>query len=228
MTNEEALEKMADLWQFLNEKQRCLLSKKLILRHYKQNEWIYRENDIPNQLLCLLKGKIKVTKCGITNRNQIIRVVKPIEYFGYRAYFAGENYVTAASAFEPSIVGMIPMENILQILNANNRLALFFMRELSIYLGNADSRTLSLTQKHIRGRLAESLLLLKHSYGFEEDDSTLTITPTREDLANLSNMNTANAIRTLSDFAAEGLIAVNGRRITILREDELKKISRLG
>ena len=65
---------------------------------------------------------------------------------------------------------------------------MFFIRQLSIDLGIADERTVNLTQKHIRGRLAESLLFLKESYGLEEDGSTLSIYLSREDLANLSNM----------------------------------------
>ena len=50
----------------------------------------------------------------------------------------------------------------------------------------------------------------------------------REDLANMSNMTTSNAIRTLSQFASEGLIALDGRKIQILDNEELTRISRLG
>ena len=42
---------------------------------------------------------------------------------------------------------------------------MFFIRQLSIDLGISDERTVNLTQKHIRGRLAESLIFLKESYG---------------------------------------------------------------
>ena len=52
---------------------------------------------------------------------------------------------------------------------------MFFIRQLSIDLGISDERTVNLTQKHIRGRLAESLLFLKDTYGVEEDESTLSI-----------------------------------------------------
>jgi hypothetical protein len=41
-------------------------------------------------------------------------------------------------------------------------------------------------------------------------------------------MTTSNAIRTLSQFAMEGLIALDGRKIQILDEEELTRISRLG
>ena len=107
-------------------------------------------------------------------------------------------------------------------------LAMFFIKQLSVDLGIADERTVNLTQKHIRGRLAESLLFLKESYGLEEDGSTLSIYLSREDLANLSNMTTSNAIRTLSQFATERLITIDGRKIKIIDEEKLKKISKIG
>ena len=50
----------------------------------------------------------------------------------------------------------------------------------------------------------------------------------RADLACLSNMTTSNAIRTLSAFACERLIAINGKNITIINEPELSNISKLG
>jgi len=86
----------------------------------------------------------------------------------------------------------------------------------------------NLTQKHLQGRLAESLLFLKDKYGLEEDESTLSIYLSREDLANFSNMTTANAIRTLSGFAAEKIVAIDGRKIKLIDINRLEKISRLG
>jgi CRP-like cAMP-binding protein len=86
----------------------------------------------------------------------------------------------------------------------------------------------TLTQKHIRGRLAESLIFLKDTYGYEDDHKTIKIYLSREDVANLSNMTTSNAIRTLSTFAQEGVIAIDGRKIRILDLPKLERISELG
>ncbi len=131
--------------------------------------------------------------------------------------------------FEPSVVCLIPMSAITTLVAQNNDLAMFFIRQLSIDLGISDERTVNLTQKHIRGRLAESLIFLKESYGLEEDGSTLSIYLSREDLANLSNMTTSNAIRTLSQFATERLITIDGRKIkNHRRRKKLKKISKIG
>ncbi len=216
------------MWSSLTNEQREFLANNFTVQSYKKNEMIYLEGETPSHLMCLLTGKVKIYKDGVGGRSQIIRMIKPTEYFGYRAYFAKEDFVTAAAAFEPSTVGLIPMTAILTVLSQNNDLALFFIRQLSVDLGIADERTVNLTQKHIRGRLAESLLFLMESYGLEEDGSTLSIYLSREDLANLSNMTTSNAIRTLSNFATERLITIDGRKIKIIDQEKLKKISRIG
>lgn len=219
---------ISDLWSALNPEQRELLSSNFTLQNYKKNEIIYHEGESASYMMCLLTGKVKIFKDGVGGRSQIIRMIKPVEYFGYRAYFAKEEYVTAAAAVEPSIICLVPMSVIMALINQNSNISLFFIRQLSVDLGIADERTVNLTQKHIRGRLAESLLFLKDSYGLEEDGSTLSIYLSREDLANLSNMTTSNAIRTLSNFSNERLITIDGRKIKIIDEEKLKKISKTG
>mgnify|MGYP000786390952 FL=1 len=168
-------EKLSDMWAPLNNEQREFLANNFTLQNYKKNEVIYCEGETPTHLMCLLSGKVKIYKEGVGGRSQIIRMMKPTEYFAYRAFFAKEDFVTAAAAFEPSLVGLVPMSAIMTLVTQNNDLAMFFIRQLSVDLGIADERTVNLTQKHIRGRLAESLLFLKESYGLEEDGSTLSI-----------------------------------------------------
>lgn len=225
---EEITAAIDDMWQLLTDDQRGLVAKSIETRRYKKHQVIYAEGETPSHLLCLIEGKVKIYRDGVGGRSQIMRVIKPVEYFGYRAYFAGGSFVTAAAAFENSIICTIPMSIIVRLVEENNRLAMFFIRLLAIDLGISDERTVNLTQKHIRGRLAESLLFLKEAYGLEEDGATISIFLSREDLANLSNMTTSNAIRTLSLFASEKLIAIDGRKIKIINEEELKKISRIG
>jgi CRP-like cAMP-binding protein len=155
-------------------------------------------------------------------------MIKPIHHFAYRAYFAREPYLTDASAFETSKVCIIPMSVVESLIRANSNLAVYYIRQLSVDLGIADARTVNLTQKHIRGRLADSILFLKDCYGFEEDAATLSIYLTRKELANLSNMSVSNAIRTLSTFVAEHIITIDRRKLKIIDEERLRKISRMG
>lgn len=219
---------MAEMWSVLSPEEKRIVTDNFSFLNFKKNQIIYAENEEPEMLWCLLKGKVKMYKSGIGDRVQILRLYRPVQYFGYRAYFAGEPYVSSAAAFEPSTLGAIPMEVVEGLIRKNNDLAMFFIHELSRNLGGSDTKIVNLTQKHIRGRLADALLLLADNYGMEDDEATLKIYMSREDLANLSNMTTANAIRTLTAFVAEKLIIVDGRKIKIINEPQLRKISKFG
>lgn len=221
-------EGLSDIWNVLTPEEKREITEKFTILQYKKGQIIYAEHEEPENLWILMKGKVKMYKSGIGDREQILRLYRPVQYFGYRAYFAGENYVSSCAALEASVIGFIPMVLVEKIIRKNNGLAMFFIHELSRNLGGSDTKIVNLTQKHIRGRLAEALLLLEDNYGLEDDEATLKIYMSREDLANLSNMTTSNAIRTLTSFVAEKLISVDGRRIKILNEPQLRKISKFG
>ena len=221
-------EDMADIWSILSSEEKRLVSDNLVIHTFKKNQVIYAEGDDPEYLWCLFKGKVKKTKEGVGGRVQILRLIRPVQYFGYRAFFAEEKYVSSATAIEPSIIGALPMTLVREIIHNNIELAWFFIRELSHNLGGSDTKIVNLTQKHIRGRLAEAIMVLLDNYGYEDDNSTLKIYMAREDLANLSNMTTSNAIRTLSTFVNEKILVVDGRRIKIINEPMLRKISKFG
>lgn len=221
-------EDLSEIWSVLDGDEKRRIVDNFTTHTFKKNQIIYAEGEEPEHLWCLLKGKVKLYKDGIGGRQQILRLIRPVQYFGYRASFAEEPYVSTAAAFEPSILGSIPMALVKELIQSNIRLAWFFIHELSRNLGGSDTKIVNLTQKHIRGRLAEALIALRESYGYEDDNATLKIYMAREDLANLSNMTTSNAIRTLSGFVNEKILIVDGRRIKIINEAALRKISKFG
>ena len=221
-------EDLAEIWTILDNDEKRLVIDNFTIHDFKKNQIIYAEGETPEYLWCLLNGKVKKFKDGIGGRQQILRLHRPVQYFGYRAYFAKELYVSRADAFEASTIGTVPLKLVDEFIYKNNKLAWFIIQELSRNLGGSDAKIVNLTQKHIRGRLAEALIVLKDSYGYEDDDSTLRIYMAREDLANLSNMTSSNAIRTLTSFVNEKIIAVDGRRIKIINEQMLRKISKFG
>ena len=205
-----------------------LLFKNHTCSSYKKGEIIYKEGDKPTGLICLSHGKVKVFKEGVGGREQIIKMTRPISFIGYRALFAGDNYISSAIAIEDSSICVISRDSIFRLIRTNGELALKMIRMLAVELGFSNNRTVTLTQKHIRGRLAESLLFLRDTYGFEDDEKTIKVYLSREDVANLSNMTTSNAIRTLSAFAGERVIEVHGRKIQIVDAMQLQEISTLG
>jgi CRP-like cAMP-binding protein len=216
------------IFSVLTPEEKEIIENKHICSFYKKGQLVYKEGDKPSGLICLSEGKMKIYKEGVGGREQIVRMAKPVGFIGYRALFAGENYIASAMALEDSSVCVIDKETLFELIKNNYQFALTIIRSLATELGLSNSRTVTLTQKHIRGRLAESLLFLLDTYGFEEDGQTLKVYLPREDMANLSNMTTSNAIRTLSNFASEGVLELYGRQIKILDLPALKRISRMG
>ena len=104
---EEIIKKICDYWSPLDEKEQALLAQDITVEQFRKNEVIYNELDRPGKMMFLIQGKVKIFKDGVSGRNQIVRVIKPIGIFGYRAYFAKEDYKTTAMAFEASMVAFV-------------------------------------------------------------------------------------------------------------------------
>jgi CRP/FNR family transcriptional regulator, polysaccharide utilization system transcription regulator len=226
--SENCIDNPKSVFSVLTPKEKEILKKSLIITSYKKGEIIFKEGDKPTGLICLAEGKVKVFKEGVGGREQIVRLAKPVGFIGYRALFAEEYHHAMAVAIEDSTTCTIEKDLIYKILRQNPEFSLSIIKAFATELGFSLDRTVTLTQKHIRGRLAESLVFLKETYGFENDGSTIKVYLSREDVANLSNMTTSNAIRTLSTFAGEGVIAIDGRKIKILDLTKLERISELG
>lgn len=191
------------LWEPLTDNEKKIISENITVEEYNKNDYIYKELEIPESIKWLITGKVKICKSGAMGRDQILRTIRQSEIFSFRAYFAEDDYLTSAIAFEHSIVASMPMKLVVKLMHQNNNVCMQLIKQLAIELGKADCRTINLTQKHIRGRLAETLIILKDRYGIEADGYTMSIYLSREELASMSNMTTSNAIRTLSAFAAE-------------------------
>lgn len=222
------IENPKSVFNVLSAKDKDGLQKSHTCSFYKRGEVIFKEGDKPSGLICLSEGKVKVFKEGVGGREQIVRMARPIGFIGYRALFAEEYHSASAVAIEDSIICTIEKDAIYRLLKTNTDLSLSIIKAFATELGFTINRTVTLTQKHIRGRLAESLMFLKDTYGFEPDGKTINVYLSREDVASLSNMTTSNAIRTLSTFAGEGVISIDGRKIKIIDLSKLERISDLG
>ena len=229
--NQESYGKLWELnkvWGHLTLEEKEYIDAHTQTRYFRKGEVLYDEGDPTEHIVMLVRGTVRLTKEGVGQRLQIIRLLKPYDTFGYRSAMAGDCHSTAATAMEPSVLYYVERDAFLQVIQKNIAFCYAVLVAMSKDLGISESQTVNLTQKHIRGRLAETLITLSKTYGMEGDGVTIAMYMAREDLANMSNMTTSNAIRTLSQFASEGLIGLDGRKIKVLDESELMRISRLG
>ena len=145
----------------LSDNEKNLLKNNLSCIVYKKGEIIFSEGDNPTGLVFLAEGKVKIFKEGVGGREQIVRLAKPVGFIGYRAFFAEEIHNATAIAIEDSVTCFLDKDVILQLIKSNAELSLNILKSFATELGLSYNRTVTLTQKHIRGRLAESLVFLK-------------------------------------------------------------------
>ena len=112
----------------------------------------------------------------------------------------------------------------ISFIKTNSTFALDLIRLACHELGEANSFITDIAQKTVRERLAEVLLFLVNEFGLD-NDRYLKISLTREELANIVGTATESVIRLLSEFKADKLVELNGRKIRILNSKGLQKIS---
>ncbi|HPI55273.1 MAG TPA: Crp/Fnr family transcriptional regulator [Chitinophagaceae bacterium] len=194
---------------------------------YKKGETIFKEGTRPHGIFCVNYGKIKLSKMGDDGKEQITRLVKAGDPLGYRALLSGDTYSSSAIAIEDSGVCFIPKELFMGILQKDTNMSLEMMKLLSDDLRKAELQITHLAQKPVRERVAEALLFIKETYGFEEDGKTIDATFSREDIANIVGTATETAIRLLSEMNKDKIIQLVGKKIVILDLAKLIKTANL-
>ena len=216
------------IFKTLSDLERKLLDNNCTKKEVKKGEIVFKEGNEPEGLICLITGNIKVYKEGITGREQIVRLARTNGFIGYKALFAEQKHTTTAETIEDSTIVIFNKKILFEVIDNNPKFARIIIKLLATELGFNFRRIVSLTQKHLRGRLAETLLFLIDTYGFENDESTIKAHLSREDLAHLSNMTTSNAIRTLTTLSNEKAIELHGKNIIVLDIELLRNISEFG
>lgn len=192
---------------------------------YEKGESIFTEGSKPSGVFCLKKGKIKIHKTGSHKREQILRFAREGQLLGTRALIRNEYFTSSATAIEDSVLCFISKHEFLSKLKSDKSLKSYVLGNLSNNLKIAEDKITQLSFSSGRQRLAVIILRLIEVYGFEEDGRTVAIELTREEMANLIGAANETTIRLLSTFRREKLIALNGRKLTVLKSSALAELA---
>jgi len=225
---ELCIEGASSIFRGLSQPDKEMLNHHHLVANFSKGDTILSQRSKPKGPICLVSGKAKIFMIGAGNREQIIKMLRPLSFINYRSLFSDNYYPFSVVAVEESAIVIFEKQALSRILKQNAELAVKFIKIVSEDLFSSNNRLVSLTQKHVRGRLAESLLLLRDTYGVEADGKTLRVMLSRGDIAHLSNMTTSNAIRTLSGMVSEKILEIQGRKIMILDAKMLEDISESG
>ncbi|MFN3942023.1 MAG: Crp/Fnr family transcriptional regulator [Flavobacterium sp.] len=190
----------------------------------KKGEPIFEEGNLLNGVYCVKEGVCKMTKLSSNGKDQIVKLVKPGELLGQRSLISEEKANLSAVALEDMEVCFIPKTEIMEFFQKNNHFSMNMMRTICGDLKDSDDHMVSMAQKTVKERLAETLIYLEDTFGTQTDGS-LHIQLSREELAGMIGTATESCIRLLSEFNKNGWITLDGKKIKIAQKNALKKIS---
>lgn len=190
----------------------------------KKGEPIFEEGESINGVFCVKDGVCKLSKLSSNGKDQIVKLVKPGELLGQRSLISEEPTNLSAVALEDMEVCFIPKSEVMSFFNKNNNFSMNMMRTICGDLREADDHMVNMAQKTVKERLAETLLYLEDNFG-KNEDGTLHIQLSREELAGMIGTATESCIRLLSELNKSGYIELIGKKIALKERQKLKRMA---
>jgi CRP/FNR family transcriptional regulator, polysaccharide utilization system transcription regulator len=191
---------------------------------YRRHETICKQGAKVTSAIYLLEGRAKLYIEGLNNKNIILYLLTPPNYIGLLSFFESPVYSYSVTALEDVRVCMIDLDWIRQLYLHDHGFLLRLNHAFGKSVASIMRKIITLNQKNIRGRIADSLLYLSEIY--ESDVFSMPLT--RKELGELSAISEENTVRLLTELRKEGIIELQGREIAIVEKSLLQKISEIG
>ena len=200
------------------------IAKKKTSLHIQKGEVIFSEGTSLKGVYCLRNGKCKLTKLAPNGKELIVRFIRKGELVGHRSVISNSVAHLTVTALEEMEVCFIPKNEIIELFKNNSEFSLEITKSLADDLDEANSAIANMAQKNVRERLAESLLFFERIFGID-GEGYISVTLTREEIANAIGTATESTIRLLSEFKKEGYISLSGKRIRIENKVKLQHLT---
>jgi len=191
---------------------------------YPTGATIFSEGEPVKGIYEIYHGKIKVVS-SFGNKERILCLLKQEQMLGFNGLGGNMIYPVTAITLVPSQVTFIPIDIFYKAVKANPGMALFLMGYYADQLRASNSRLKMYSITSAKGKVSSALLTIVDSFGFEkQDDTLLSFTPSRKDIASLAGTTYETVIRVLGELEKENVIRLEGKSIRVSDLSSLKKL----
>jgi len=190
---------------------------------FPADSYIFREGDPATRFWIVRYGQVKIVKYSNEGKEIIIEVIPPGETFGGASMLMGFQPATA-QALTPATVLSFTVARYRDIMMAHPAVSLRVIEALGERLHGVIQMRIMASQR-IERRVAHILLKMADKCGQQRADGwMLTISMTRQDIADLVDTTLETAIRVMSSFHRQGLVRTErGGYIVLLDVEELQR-----
>lgn len=189
------------------------------VREYQRGNILFYQGNPALGLYFICSGRVKVRKEGRFGHDQIVRIAEAPDLLGDRAFFSQSPYAATGEVMEQSTICFLEAKSFWDILGQENATLRHLVRRFAQELGHAEELMHCLAACTVRARAAAELL---RSHDVEKKDEFL-LTESRIELAQILGTTPEAVSRALAEFSDKGLIAVKGRKVRILDEEQLRR-----
>ena len=192
---------------------------------FKPGEIIMKQGSPTSNALFLASGMAKTYIEGLLGKNLILGIALPGQLIvGPGAYVNSRHTYTVAAITHVNAC-FISFEVFKQLLKSNGAFAQSLLEDTSQKALRSYSKMVNLTQKKMRGRVAEALIYFSDEI-FKTDEYEMILS--RQELGEMANMAKESVVRILRDLEDSGVISSDASKIKILDKDKLRKMSEKG
>lgn len=212
---------MVPLFRGLTEKQLDLMAEVFPRKRYDPSQIIFSEGEPAAGFYILLSGRLKIYKLSLEGKEQILHIIEPGEPFAEVALFSETKFPAYAEAIEKSEVMFLSRNAFRQLIGSDPTIAMNMLAILSQRLKYFTRLIEDLSLKEVPQRLAAYLVFLAH----RERSDQVTLGISKGQLASLLGTIPETLSRIIAKMAGRGLIAVSGRKVSILDTENLELLA---
>lgn len=190
------------------------------IKKYEKNEIIFGEGRTAHSLYFIESGVVKTYKATEVGKEFVTGIYSSGDFIGQLSLLGNkETYIETATVLEDAEIYGVPKADFTKLLNGNKLVSNKFINMISNNLIDVQEHLIGMAFASVRQRTAKALLEL-YDKGIIKDGLDSGVGIPREVFAGLIGTATETAIRMLTEFKEEGLIAVGSRRRLILLDKE--------
>jgi CRP/FNR family transcriptional regulator, dissimilatory nitrate respiration regulator len=225
MENKDIIKK-ALLFSGLEEENLLEVAEIAVRRPFAKGETLFSEGEKAEGFYLLASGGLKLCKISPDGREKVLHMVHPVETFAEAAFFGDGSYPAEARGVEKGEVLFFPKASFMGLLERNPRFSLNLIVSLSVLLRRFARQIEELSFADAPSRLASYLIDLasRKSTSFQ-GKTYLELDMRKGELASRLGTVSETLSRTLKKLKDEGVIDVDGNKVTILNMEKLKMVA---
>lgn len=201
--------KHVPLFFSLEERELTQVRKQMVLREYKKNQVILREEQTSEFMYIIISGKVKSRQISETGREILLAVHGAGEFFGEMSLIDGKTAPASVVAVENSLVAIISRNEFYSMLYAHRKVLENLLRVLCSRIRESWKKIQMLNFNDATQRIKTLFLILAEDYGEKTDRGTrLHIKLIHQDIADMTGLTRETVTRVLDKLRKSGEISI--------------------